>query len=405
MADLAKVKPDELGINPQALSTVNPVVQAIEQSIAKPQAEREAMLGARMLRDQSTFLRTPPSAGGVASPNVFSGPVPGSTTAQGIVPRVQTSTAPPVAVAHERFTPEGPRTYEPDFVTLNDGTKVITQNKLDDVHLQIALADAQARSEGRPDTKAVNAQGMKWLTDNLSPGAGGARREMINGNAATSFGGGIAPKTTVQPGYAPQLKTPFDNPKAFATITGYRGDNPIYSSGAAEMTAANAGIAEYNKAAVDKFGAENTLYSTVTGGVPLQQAQALLAGTSAAEMPGENKSQQGFRSAQSKEALANASLLSAKAAVAGDPEPPKPHFGEIESIGQGGMTKTPYVSYVDREGNLQVKTQQGAQGSFAAVAASLTPEQKSIAAKHMKKGQTQEEQTSIFTKVKNGELK
>jgi len=230
----------------------------------------------------------------------------------------------------------------------------------------------------------------------------GIRREMINGNVATSYGGGIPPKTTVQPGYAPQLKTPFTSPKAFATITGYRGDNPIYSSGAAEMAAANAGIAEYNKAAVDKFGAENTLYSTVTGGVPLQQAQALLAGTSAAEMPGENKSQQGFRSAQSKEALANASLLSAKAAVAGDPEPPKPHFGEIETVGPGGITKTPYVGVLDREGNYQVKTPKD---SFAAAAESLTPEQKSIAAKHMKKGQTQEEQTSIFTKVKNGELK
>jgi hypothetical protein len=233
----------------------------------------------------------------------------------------------------------------------------------------------------------------------------GIRREVINGNVSTSYGGSIAPKTTVQPGYAPQLKTPFTSPKAFASIVGYRGDNPIYSSGAAEMAAANAGIAEYNKAAVDKFGAENTLYSTVTGGVPLQQAQAALAGTSAAEMPGENKSQQGFRSAQSKEALANASLLSAKAAVAGEPELPKPHYGEMESVGPGGITKTPYVGVLDREGNYQVKTPQGAQGSFAAVAASLTPEQKSIAAKHMKKGQTQEEQTSIFAKVKNGELK
>jgi hypothetical protein len=143
-----------------------------------------------------------------------------------------------------------------------------------------------------------------------APSEGGLRREVINGNVATSFGGGIAPKTIVQPGYAPQLKTPFDNPKAFATITGYRGDNPIYSSGAAEMAAANAGIAEFNKAAVDKFGAENTLYSTVTGGVPLQQAQALLAGTSAAEMPGENTSERGLRSSQ-------ASLASAQAGQVG----------------------------------------------------------------------------------------
>jgi len=410
MADLAKVKPDELGIKypyvgpgralinetgiipkpSETLVSQPPTVQlpsAEEVGAGIPRGVGRWVSGMNeTVRNTSPVREIYDLAGGV------------SGLLRGAAPVAQ---ATPVGT-------ETPRTYvppEPDFVTLKDGTKMVTQNKLDDVHLQIALADAQARSEGRPDTKAVNAQGMKWLTDNLSPGAGGARREMINGNAATSFGGGIAPKTTVQPGYAPQLKTPFDNPKAFATITGYRGDNPIYSSGAAEMTAANAGIAEYNKAAVDKFGAENTLYSTVTGGVPLQQAQALLAGTSAAEMPGENKSQQGFRSAQSKEALANASLLSAKAAVAGDPEPPKPHFGEIESIGQGGMTKTPYVSYVDREGNLQVKTQQGAQGSFAAVAASLTPEQKSIAAKHMKKGQTQEEQTSIFTKVKNGELK
>ena len=120
-------------------------------------------------------------------------------------------------------------------------------------------------------------------------------------------------------------------------------------------------------------------------------------------MPGENKSQQGFRSAQSKEALANASLLSAKAAVAGEPEPPKVHYGEIESITPGGgMTKTPYGGYIDREGNYQVKTPKD---SFSTVVASLTPEQKSIAAKHMKKGQTQEEQTSIFAKVKSGELK
>jgi len=401
MADLAKVKPDELGINPQALSTVNPVVQAIEQSIAKPQAEREAMLGARMLRDQSTFLRTPPSAGGVASPNVFSGPVPGSTTAQGIVPRVQTSTAPPVAVAHERFTPEGPRTYEPDFVTLNDGTKVITQNKLDDVHLQIALADAQARSEGRPDTKAVNAQGMKWLTDNLSPGAGGARREMINGNAATSFGGGIAPKTTVQPGYAPQLKTPFDNPKAFATITGYRGDNPIYSSGAAEMAAANAGIAEYNKAAVDKFGAENTLYSTVTGGVPLQQAQALLAGAQASEAPAAGISSRNLQASQASLAEASAGIarqqIEQGKLMKFDIEEPNPDNPYAPALKQQAFYN-PVTKEMIKPGGIK-------QDSFSTLASSLTPEQKSIAAKHMKKGQTQEEQTSIFAKVKSGELK
>jgi hypothetical protein len=186
-------------------------------------------------------------------------------------------------------------------------------------------------------------------------------------------------------------------------IIGWRGQNAIYADPAAEIAARNQGINAYNAALVNRFGAENTLYSTVTGGVPLQQAQALLAGTSAAEMPGENKSQQGFRDAQRREALANASLLSAKADVAGMPEPPKVHYGEIESITPGGgVTKTPYGGYIDRAGNYQVATPKD---SFSTVAASLSPEQKSIAAKHMKKGQTQEEQSSIFMKVKNGELK
>jgi len=124
----------------------------------------------------------------------------------------------------------------------------------------------------------------------------GIRREVINGNVSTSFGGDIAPKTTVQPGYAPQLMAPVS--RVEPKIIGWKGQNAVYADPAAEIAARNQGINAYNSALVNKFGAENTLYSTVMGGVPLQQAQASLAGTSAAEMPGENLSQQGLRSAQ-----------------------------------------------------------------------------------------------------------
>ena len=406
MADLAKVKPDELGIKypyvgpgralinetgiipkpSETLVSQPPTVQlpsAEEVGAGIPRGVGRWVSGMNeTVRNTSPVREIYDLAGGV------------SGLLRGAAPVAQ---ATPVGT-------ETPRTYvppEPDFVTLKDGTKMVTQNKLDDVHLQIALADAQARSEGRPDTKAVNAQGMKWLTDNLSPGAGGARREMINGNAATSFGGGIAPKTTVQPGYAPQLKTPFDNPKAFATITGYRGDNPIYSSGAAEMTAANAGIAEYNKAAVDKFGAENTLYSTVTGGVPLQQAQALLAGAQASEAPAAGISSRNLQASQASLAEASAGIarqqIEQGKLMKFDIEEPNPDNPYAPALKQQAFYN-PVTKEMIKPGGIK-------QDSFSTLASSLTPEQKSIAAKHMKKGQTQEEQTSIFAKVKSGELK
>lgn len=104
----------------------------------------------------------------------------------------------------------------------------------------------------------------------------------------------------------PALRQPFVSPRQFRSVTGYdREGNPVYSSGAAEMAAANAAIAEYNKALLQKYGAQTDIWEAGQVGIPkglaqadLFQAQAGLADVRAEELPREGASLRAMRAAQ-----------------------------------------------------------------------------------------------------------
>ena len=96
----------------------------------------------------------------------------------------------------------------------------------------------------------------------------------------------------------PALQTPFVSAKAFRQITGYDRDrNPIYSTGADEMSAANAGIADYNKSLMDGYTQRNTQWADMVGGVPKDIADAAKTRAETAEIPLEGTSARGLRSA------------------------------------------------------------------------------------------------------------
>ena len=106
-------------------------------------------------------------------------------------------------------------------------------------------------------------------------------RETINGSGNNS---------------APALKTPFVSAKAFAQRTGWDKDgNPIYSTGADEMAAANAGIADYNNALLKGYQDRNIAFTSEQGGIPRDQASAAYDNARALEVPLEGQSSRGFR--------------------------------------------------------------------------------------------------------------
>jgi hypothetical protein len=88
-------------------------------------------------------------------------------------------------------------------------------------------------------------------------------RETINGSGNNS---------------PPALERPFVSAKQFRQIVGWDKDqNPIYSTGADEMAAANAGIADLNTARLTGYDQRNTAWVSENGTVPLQNAQTGLA--------------------------------------------------------------------------------------------------------------------------------
>jgi len=97
---------------------------------------------------------------------------------------------------------------------------------------------------------------------------------------------------------APTMQNPFVSAKAFRQITGYdKNENPIYSDGTAEMNAANAGIADYNKSLMDGYTQRNAQWADIVGGVPKAQADAAKTRAETAEIPLEGSSARGLRSA------------------------------------------------------------------------------------------------------------
>jgi len=111
-------------------------------------------------------------------------------------------------------------------------------------------------------------------------------RETINGSGNNS---------------APALERPFVSAKKFRQIIGYdANENPIYSTGAAEMAAANAGIVSYNAEQMNGYNNRNNAWAAENGTVPLQNAQTSEAIAHANEIPLTGKSLRDYQSAQIK---------------------------------------------------------------------------------------------------------
>jgi len=318
-----RAKVDARGISVQAqqpavLSTTNPVAQGIQNIVSMPQAEQDARLNARMARDTSTFLRTPPNMQNVASSAIFDGQPGGITqTVSPPAPQEQgMSFGMPMSSANlDRTADDIPRSYVAPVggaptrgpLTGDAATDIMSAQKFR------AEDDAFKKANGQPTWSEFD-KSLGFPGKTAAPQEQGMRREVINGNVSTQYGGGQGPKVTVQPGYAPQLKTGFTSPEAFSRVIGYdQNENPIYNDAAAAMRAANEGIRAQNDAAVSKFQQENALYASVNGGIPLQQAQAQLAGTQASELPGENESQQKKRTNEGVRELAQAREADARA--------------------------------------------------------------------------------------------
>lgn len=147
-----------------------------------------------------------------------------------------------------------------------------------------------------------------------------------------------------------------------------------------------------DKLRLEGYKAMNDSWAQQNGLVPLQQSQSGFFDVQAAELPGENASQAGLRSAQVD------ALKQPQAGVA------KPYYGETESIGPNGITSEPYVVVPDAAGGFRmVRPTQGGASSLQEMAAGLTTEQRSIAAKYMKENPA-EDKASILQRVKSGAL-
>jgi hypothetical protein len=98
------------------------------------------------------------------------------------------------------------------------------------------------------------------MSRNLMQGEDGKLfvRETINGSAQ-----------------APVLREPAVDPSKYVTRTGWdKEGNPIYSTGAAEMAAVNAGISDYNRGLTEGYKERYDQWANTNGMMPLQEAQA-----------------------------------------------------------------------------------------------------------------------------------
>ena len=156
-----------------------------------------------------------------------------------------------------------------DYTVLPGGTELITEYRHDIATEQRKLEDARDRAAGRLTSSERNALGG-GLGIQRTSGAqqiSDPRREIMNGNVTTVLGGGSDRPSTYMP----------------------------FPSAPGPAASANA---------INLYKAEIDAWRTLNGLVPLEQAQASLAETSATEMPEENKSQQRLRLAQTEESQA-----------------------------------------------------------------------------------------------------
>ena len=211
-------------------------------------------------------------------------------------------------------------------------------------------------------------------------------RETINGSGNNS---------------APALQTPFVSAKAFAQRTGWDKDgNPIYSTGADEMAAANAGIADYNTALMAGYRDRNIAFASEQGGIPKDQASAAYDNARALEEPLEGQSSRGLRAAQARQADAAAKGLPQSGGGI------KPYYGTTERLVEGeGVVEEPYVIVPDNVGGFRmVRPQEGAAANLQAMAKEmLNPEQRSKAVKYAKE-HPEEDKESILARVIAGEI-
>ena len=190
---------------------------------------------------------------------------------------------------------------------------------------------------------------------------------------------------------APALQNPFVSAKAFRQITGYdKNKNPIYSDGSAEMNAANAGIADYNKSLMEGYAQRNAQWADIVGGVPKDIADAAKTRAETAEIPLEGSSARGLRTAT--------------AAAQGESKN-KPILREIDvPIGPPNqLGESPTVRKlvsVNPETMEITELKLGDNGANAKLALynSLTPDEQSVVAKHFGETKPTSQEFAAFVK-------
>jgi hypothetical protein len=198
----------------------------------------------------------------------------------------------------------------------------------------------------------------------------------------------------------PALRQPFVSPKRFRSITGYDQEgNAIYSTGAAEMAAANAAIAEYNRGLLEKYGGQADIWKAGQVDIPkglaqagLFQSQAGLAEARADEVPREGASLRAMRAAQQQNVGAQTAankLIKLKV-----PGPPDIY----------GQPTTREIA-MDRSGKVYdpMAMQQSPRQQLQDLAAGMTDERKSIVQKYIRNNPNETE-ASILQRIQAGEL-
>ena len=149
------------------------------------------------------------------------------------------------------------------------------------------------------DQKKYDLGGMQGLLATQSPN--------VTRNLMRTDNGQYMVRETVNGFRNPPLMTPVTDVSKYRQLTGYDAQgNPVYSTGAAELAAVNAGISDYNRDTLAQQTGLTNQWQAAQGGIPLQQAQAAEASAKAATAPEDSRTQGLLRTAMARQADAAA---------------------------------------------------------------------------------------------------
>ena len=155
------------------------------------------------------------------------------------------------------------------------------------------------------DQKKYDIGGMQGLLATQSPN--------VTRNLMRTDGGQYMVRETINGPRTPALMAPETDVSKYRQITGWTegrlghpGGQPIYSTGAAELAAVNAGISDYNRDTMAQQTGLTNQWQAAQGGIPLQQAQAAEASAKAATAPEDSRTQGLLRTAMARQADAAA---------------------------------------------------------------------------------------------------